>query len=102
MIRKLGVSFRLGQRAEATTVFSVVQVFIQEYGAFTGCISASSAMADAVIKLKTNKVTGPPARGVGQVWDHWTDFVFDKVNARIESQFQTAMIGKAFQRAAYE
>jgi hypothetical protein len=54
------------------------------------------AMADAVIKLKTNKVTGPPARGVGQVWDHWTDFVFDKVNARIESQFQTAMLGKAF------
>jgi hypothetical protein len=54
------------------------------------------AMADAVIKLKTNKVTGPPARGVGQVWDHWTDFVFDKVNARIESQFQTAMMGKTF------
>jgi hypothetical protein len=54
------------------------------------------AMADAIIKLKTNPVSGPVARGVGQVWDHWTDFVFDKVNARIESQFQTAMMGKAF------
>jgi hypothetical protein len=53
------------------------------------------ALADAIVALKNNKVTGPPARGAGRVWDAWTDLVFNKVNSRIESQFQTAMMGKA-------
>lgn len=57
---------------------------------------SARALGDAITALHNNKIAGPPARGIGHVWNAWTDFVFNKVNGPLESQFQTAMMGKAF------
>lgn len=37
----------------------------------------------------------PGPKQVAQVWHGWTDLVFRQLNGRLESQFQTAMLGKA-------
>lgn len=54
------------------------------------------ALANAITALHNNVVTGPPTRAIGKVWNGWTDFVFNKVNGRLESQFQIGMMGRAF------
>ena len=37
----------------------------------------------------------PGPKQVAQAWHGWTDLVFRQLNGRLESQFQTAMLGKA-------
>lgn len=41
----------------------------------------------------------PGPREVSQVWNRWTDLVFRQVNGRIESGFQTAMLGRALRNS---
>lgn len=41
----------------------------------------------------------PGPKQLAGAWHHYTDWVFRAVNGRIESQFQTAMLGKAIHRS---
>lgn len=41
----------------------------------------------------------PGPKQVAAVWHGYTDFVFNTLNGRIETQFQTAMLGKALKRS---
>lgn len=41
----------------------------------------------------------PGPKQAAQVWNRWTDLVFRQLNGKIESSFQTAMLGKALRES---
>lgn len=41
----------------------------------------------------------PGPREAAKAWNAWTDLVFRQLNGRLESQFQTAMLGKALRQS---
>jgi hypothetical protein len=72
-------------------------------------------MAGQTIHRNAEQFTGTPFEGIAQAmagvratpgpkqlanaWNHYTKFVFGTVNGKIESAFQTAMLGKAIRRS---
>jgi hypothetical protein len=48
-------------------------------------------LAEAMAKVRRN----PGPKWIADAWNHYTDWVFNSLNGRLESQFQIAMLGRA-------